>query len=818
MRRILSYFPDKKLLENNIFRKILFSFIYIIIILFIIITFYFYLRIYRVELASFIDRTEKQGISTVKLFEEVLSQITKDVYLLKNDKEFISILSESSLREGILSFFKSEKFLYFQFPFYKYLIIREKDKVILTYDFELKDIVSLEEKDVIKYKNAKYTENKGLFFAYISDNAKSVFVYRFSVGKREIYITVPINKVIKYAISFTNRAKCKCLNFIYTKNGILIYKDDNINNLDIKNKVDCQKFVKLDKIQENKVTIEKTFVGLFIYIPFKVKPFETPFVCVKFIPIYVSFMLNEYTLILAVFLFFAVLLSLIFSNLIIRQIIYPLQTLKETVVRIAQGDFRKSVNLNTGDEFEELANAINVMARRIEELYLTLEEKVKERTQELEKQKYRLKKLYELSFTFFKDKDEMLTSLLENLVNILDIEMAGVSHKEGEEWRFLSFVDKEGKIIHNSDEVIRDLRLDEIVYENGKPLIIKDTLSEEKWHFAFSKSGIRSYMGVPIFVNNKVFGVLGLINRYPYDFSSQDLELASLFAQRISYLFETEMWEKRIIEKQRELEELNNLLYMKNLELMKLAEDLKRANKAKSNFLANVSHELRTPLNAILGFSEVLLEEYFGELNPKQKEYVKDILESGKHLLSLINDILDLSKIEAGKEELHLGRVDLNKIIDASLILVKEKAMKHNIKLFTCLDKSIKEIVADELKLKQVLFNLLSNALKFTPDGGKVGIVTKSLDNWYRISVWDTGIGIKKEDLGKLFKEFSQLENPYTKKYKGTGLGLALSRKLVEMHGGFIKVVSVYGKGTTFSVFIPKNLEENIKNENSNGG
>ena len=261
-----------------------------------------------------------------------------------------------------------------------------------------------------------------------------------------------------------------------------------------------------------------------------------------------------------------------------------------------------------------------------------------------------------------------------------------------------------------------------------------------------------------------------------------------------------------------------------------------------SDFLANMSHELRTPLNSVIGFSEVLQDELFGTLNEQQKEYIGDILGSGRHLLNLINDILDLSKVEAGKLELELDTFPLKSTISTALSMMKEKAMKHRIKLRVEIEPEADiEIEADERKLKQIMFNLLSNAVKFTPDGGEVRVsarrtrdegrrtrdevVTRLSEqserssilhrDFIEISVTDTGIGIKPEDISKLFTEFTQLDSAYTKNFEGTGLGLALTKKLVELHNGKIWVESEYGKGSRFVFVIPvkQNSESRSQDE-----
>ncbi len=233
------------------------------------------------------------------------------------------------------------------------------------------------------------------------------------------------------------------------------------------------------------------------------------------------------------------------------------------------------------------------------------------------------------------------------------------------------------------------------------------------------------------------------------------------------------------------------------------------ANKAKSDFLANMSHELRTPLNSIIGFSDVLLEQMAGDLNGKQQEYVNYIITSGKHLLSLINDILDLSKVEAGKMELELSMFPLNEALNSALSMFKEKAMKHGLALSVEIEPDADTLIeADARKLKQILFNLLSNAVKFTPDGGAVRVrvrlkLNDSSPSSFKIAVTDTGIGISRKDISRLFHAFAQLENPFTKNFEGTGLGLALSKRLVQLHGGRIWVESEVGKGSSFCFTIP---------------
>jgi len=215
-----------------------------------------------------------------------------------------------------------------------------------------------------------------------------------------------------------------------------------------------------------------------------------------------------------------------------------------------------------------------------------------------------------------------------------------------------------------------------------------------------------------------------------------------------------------------------------------------------------MSHELRTPLNAVIGFSEVLSERMFGELNEKQEEYLKDIHASGQHLLSLINDILDLSKIEAGRMELELADFHLPQAIENALVLVRERALRRGIKLKQSIDSRLGEVQGDERKIKQVLLNLLSNAIKFTPEGGRVGVRAEPVDEHVEVAVSDTGVGIAAEDHEAVFEEFRQV-GAAEKRAEGTGLGLALARKFIELHGGRIWVKSQVGAGSTFTFTLP---------------
>lgn len=241
----------------------------------------------------------------------------------------------------------------------------------------------------------------------------------------------------------------------------------------------------------------------------------------------------------------------------------------------------------------------------------------------------------------------------------------------------------------------------------------------------------------------------------------------------------------------------------KTAHLQQVVLALERANKMKSEFLANMSHELRTPLNAIIGFAEVLRDKIAGDLNEEQMDFVNDIHSSGCHLLQMINDILDLSKIEAGKMELQYEVFLVPEAIEDVYTILKGLASKKHLELKTMVPTDVKSIEADRVKFKQVLYNLLSNAIKFTPENGKITLEAGIVNTMLQISVSDTGIGMKSENREKVFKEFWQADSSFARKYEGTGLGLALTKRIVEMHGGKIWFESEYGKGSIFYFTLP---------------
>jgi GAF domain-containing protein len=324
----------------------------------------------------------------------------------------------------------------------------------------------------------------------------------------------------------------------------------------------------------------------------------------------------------------------------------------------------------------------------------------------------------------------------------------------------------------------------------SEPAQIRDIMADPNYQSRLReivlRLGYRSLMAVPLMRDDHLLGGLVVYRKSPGEFDASVIDLLKTFATQSALAIQNARLFREIEDKSRQLE---------------------TASRHKSEFLANMSHELRTPLNAIIGFSEVLSERLFGEINDKQAEYLTDILESGRHLLSLINDILDLSKIEAGRMELEPTDFDLPAAIENTLILVRERAQRRGITLGRTVDERLGTIRADERKLKQVLLNLLSNALKFTPEGGQIDVSARMHDGEAEISVTDTGVGIAPEDQDAVFEEFRQV-GATARKVEGTGLGLAISRKFIELHGGRIWVKSQVGIGSTFAFTLPLTIDQ----------
>jgi len=297
-----------------------------------------------------------------------------------------------------------------------------------------------------------------------------------------------------------------------------------------------------------------------------------------------------------------------------------------------------------------------------------------------------------------------------------------------------------------------------------------------------ARAGWRSMLAVPLVRENRILGALVVRRRSTGEFSAQITELLETFASQSALAIH------------------NARLYQ---ELALKTHELEVASRHKSEFLASMSHELRTPLNAVIGFSEVLLDRLFGDLNDKQEEYLEDIRGSGRHLLELLNEILDLSKVEAGRMELELGDASVREALEHGVAMVRERASRQGLSLDVVVDPDVDVVVADPLRLKQVILNLLTNAVKFTPTGGRVEARARRVDGEIHVSVEDSGIGIAEDDLERIFESFQQGPRSVSGAAEGTGLGLTLSKRIVELHRGRLWVESRLGHGSTFTFALP---------------
>jgi signal transduction histidine kinase len=415
-----------------------------------------------------------------------------------------------------------------------------------------------------------------------------------------------------------------------------------------------------------------------------------------------------------------------------------------------------------------------------------------ERTKELTRSVGELKALGEVgqAVSSTLDLETVLTSIVSHAVQLSGTDGGAIyEYDEPSEEFLLRATD------HMEEELITALRASPPRLGDGvvgraaasrEPVQVPDILEEHAYtprmRHLLERFGFRASLGVPLLREDRIIGGLVVRRKSTGEFRPEVIELLKTFATQ-------------------------SVLAIQNARLFREIEDKSRqieaANRHKSEFLANMSHELRTPLNAIIGFSEVLGERLFGELNEKQAEYTEDILSSGRHLLSLINEILDLAKVEAGRMELELAPFDLPLAIDNTRTFVRERATRHGITVDVAIDERLGDFIGDERKIKQILLNLLSNAVKFTPEGGRIGINAIQSNGAVEISVTDTGIGIAPEDQPRIFEEFRQVGSDYEHKSEGTGLGLTLAKKFVELHGGKIWVTSAVGKGSTFTFSLP---------------
>ena len=491
----------------------------------------------------------------------------------------------------------------------------------------------------------------------------------------------------------------------------------------------------------------------------------------------------------------ALILSILASVIMARRMVRPIRALQEGAAQIGAGNLQQEIVVKTGDELEALADQFNTMAVDLKESYSGLERKVDQRTSELTEtleQQTATSEILRVISNSPTNEQPVFDAIVSSAIRLFEGHRVGLILVEGGQLHMRA----RGSLDMNDETVLNSLypmplNRDSFVGQailDCSVLQVSDIEAPEVLPAAAAharKLGYRSTSVAPLLREGVAIGAITVPRAEVGVMTVNELALLRTFADQAVIAIENVRLFREIEHKNRQLE---------------------IASKHKSEFLANMSHELRTPLNAIIGFSEVLGEEMFGELNEKQAEYADDIHTSGKHLLSLINDILDLAKVEAGRMELNLSEYNLPAAIDNAITLVRERALRHGLALATDIDAAVGDLRGDERKVKQILLNLLSNAVKFTPEGGKVTVLAHYADGFAHVAVRDTGVGIAPDDQAAVFEEFKQVGTDVTKKGEGTGLGLALTKSFVELHGGRLWLESVVGEGSTFTFTLPLEL------------
>ncbi len=466
---------------------------------------------------------------------------------------------------------------------------------------------------------------------------------------------------------------------------------------------------------------------------------------------------------------FGALLTMLVGLFIVRQVARPLAKLSEAARRIGRGRLDVEVDVRGEDEIGQLASAFREMQDRLRRIYEQLESRVEERTAALQEATDSL--------------NAVLNSSTEYAIIATDARWQVVMFNEGARRTFG----------YEPQDILGQPLARLVAPEEVETAVGPQMERALRIHGRHEGEGNRVRRDGQRFPVRTVTTIRYDRENRPvgYTIICRDITQRKALEQRLRQY--TDNLEQMVAEKTAELRELNA--------------ELVRANQLKSQFLANMSHELRTPLSAIIGFAEAIRDGVAGEPSGEQREFAEDIAQAGRQVLELINNILDLSRFEAGAMELNLAPCDVGGLVDEVLRILRGLARRKDIELKADVDPRPLELTADPIKLKQVLYNLLANSIKFTDAGGRVEVQARQDREFVRIRVSDTGIGIAPEDLVTVFEEFRQVDPSLRREHEGSGLGLALVKRLVELHGGEIAVESQPGKGTTFTVTLLRDLE-----------
>ena len=480
--------------------------------------------------------------------------------------------------------------------------------------------------------------------------------------------------------------------------------------------------------------------------------------------------------------------------LLARKMVGPIQALRAGAARIGSGDLAQRISVKTGDELEALADQFNDMAGRLQESYADLENKVEIRTHELAQSVAELRALGEVSQAVNStlDLNEVLNTIVSKAVQLSDTDAGAIyDYDEAKgEFGLRSTYGMDDELIAAIKERhvhIGDAGIGHAAAQRA-PLQIADVQKEPASEVldVVIRAGFRALLFIPLIGPEGIVGALVVRRRRPGEFAKQTIDVLQTFAAQSVLAIQNARLFQEIGDKSRQLEV---------------------ASQHKSQFLANMSHELRTPLNAILGYTELILDDIYGETPAKMRGVLERVQRNGKHLLGLINDVLDLSKIEAGQLTLSLADYSLKDVVHSVFAAVESLADEKKLALRIEVPNNLPVGRGDERRLTQVLLNLVGNAIKFT-DQGEVAIKASATNGAYTLSVCDTGPGIPPADQAKIFEEFQQADSSATKKKGGTGLGLSIARRIVELHGGRMWVESEVGKGATFSINLPVKVEQ----------